>query len=342
MNETPLQLGYTMPPEWEKHSAVWMAWPYLMESFEGHLEKVEKTYVNFISALHKYETIKLLVTGEDMELRVRMILGSAGIDMTQVVFYQVDYADVWLRDFGPVFVKKESELAWVKLKYDAYGNKFEALLKDDKVFHTLKNEVRYQMFDADFVMEGGAFDVNGKGSLLTTKQCLLENRNKNKTQEDSENILKEMLGVKNIIWLNQGLTNDHTDGHIDEVARFVSPTKILCAYEENEQDENYQILKENFEILENAVGQDGNKFEVVKLPMPHMLYEDGVKAPVSYANFYIGNKVVIMSTFADVNDPKAMKIIQDCFPDRDVVGIDCRDLIYGGGALHCITQQEPK
>jgi len=341
MENTPLKLGFVMPAEWEEHKAVWMAWPYLMESFEGHLEKVEKAYIDFIEAIHSSELVKLLVTDKAMELRVRMLLGSAGIDLSRVVFYQVDYADVWLRDYGPVFVKKADELAWVKLKYDAYGNKFEALLKDDKVFHDLKDKVGYQMFDADFVMEGGAFDVNGLGSVLTTKQCLLENRNKEKTKEDSENVLKEMFGITNIIWLNQGLTNDHTDGHIDEVARFVSPSKILCSYEENAEDENCKILKENFEILKNAVDQDGNKFEVIKLPVPHMLYEDGVKAPVSYANFYIGNEVVIMSTFADPNDTVAMKIIQDCFPERRVVGIDCRDLIYGGGALHCITQQEP-
>ena len=196
-------------------------------------------------------------------------------------------------------------------------------------------------------MEGGAIDVNGMGTLLTTEECLAQHRNKGKTKENIENIFKEMLGVKNTIWLNKGLYNDHTDGHIDEVARFVNPSKILCNYEENREDENYERLKENFEILENSLDQDGNRFKIIKLPMPHMYYingnkeHSGKKAPVSYTNFYIGNKTVLMSLFNDENDEKAISIIKSCFPDKEVVSIDCTDLIYGGGAIHCITQQEP-
>ena len=197
------------------------------------------------------------------------------------------------------------------------------------------------MHGAEFAMEGGAIDVNGLGTVLTTKECLIENRNLGKSQEETENTLKKYLGVKNIIWLNKGLVNDHTDGHIDEVARFVNPSKILIASEDNPEDENYERLVENYNILKESLDQDGNKFEIVKLPMPHMAYDDGTKAPVSYANFYIGNKVVIASVFQDENDQKALDIIKSCFPDKEIVPIDCRDLIYGGGAIHCITQQEP-
>jgi agmatine deiminase len=204
------------------------------------------------------------------------------------------------------------------------------------------------MRSIDMAMEGGAIDTNGVGSLLTTEECLVLNRNPQKTKEETEEILKEATGASNVIWLNKGLFNDHTDGHIDEVARFVSPSKIVCAFEDDVSDENYERLVENFKILENSVDQNGNKFEVIKIPMPHMVYEDGDKehngnkAPVSYANFYIGNKIVLMSLFNDPNDEKAISIIKSCFLDREVVGIDCRDLIYGGGAIHCITQQEPK
>lgn len=342
MIETPQQLGYTVPAEWEKHNSVWLAWPHDKESFPNRVEKVEKVYVEIIYALYRYESVRLLVLDDAMQDRAEMLLTEAGVDLSQVVFYQVDYADVWTRDYGPVFVKSSNgEVAWVKWTYDSYGRKFEELLKDNEVFKTLQENVGYKMFEANFVLEGGAVEVNGLGTLLTTEQCLLQKRNIGKTKEENEAILKEMLGVKNIIWLKDGLVNDHTDGHIDEVARFVSPTKILCAYEEDEQDENFQILKQNFEILQNSVDQGGNKFEVIKLPMPHMNYDDGTKAPVSYANFYIGNGLVLASVFNDPNDGKALKILQDCFPDRKVIGINCTDLIYGGGAIHCITQQEP-
>jgi len=342
MSESPKQLGYTMPAEWEKHNSIWMAWPHDKVSFPDRIEKVEKAYVEIIYALYRYEVVRLLVLDDAMQDRAEMLLTGAGVDLSQVVFYQVNYADVWTRDYGPVFVKNsDGEVAWVKWQNDAYGKKFEELLIDNEVFKTLKDNVGYKMFETKFVLEGGAVEVNGAGTLLTTEQCLLRNRNNGKTKEENEAILKEMLGVKNIIWLKDGLMNDHTDGHIDEVARFVSPTKILCAYEENEADENYEILKENFEILENTLDHDGNKFEVIKLPMPHMTYDDGTKAPVSYANFYIGNEVVLASIFNDPNDTKALEILQSCFPDKKVIGIVCTDLIYGGGGIHCITQQEP-
>ncbi|MDQ3076190.1 MAG: agmatine deiminase family protein [bacterium] len=344
MSITPKQLGFKMPAEWEKHSSVWLAWPHDLISFPDRLEKVEKTYVEIIHALHQSEEVKLLVKDQEMEEKVRTMLTNANVDMSKVTLFQVDYADVWTRDYGPIYTKKGDELAYLKFTYDAYGEKFPELLKDNEVFEILKEEIskdNVQNFNIDFVLEGGAVETNGTGTLLTTEECLLRSRNSGRSKDDNNEILCDNFGADKVVWLNSGLTNDHTDGHIDEVARFVSPTKILCAYEDNEQDENFEILKENFEILENATDQDGNKFEVVKLPMPHMVYDDGTKAPVSYANFYIGNTVVLVSQFNDSNDAKALELIQACFPDRKVVGIDCTDLIYGGGALHCITQQEP-
>ena len=339
--------NFLMPGEWEHHLATWLAWPNDDDYFEERIEDIKNTYIKIISALHKGEVVKLLVLNEEKENEAKALMEINGIDLYKIIFYQTEYVDVWMRDYGPTFIKINEELAWVKWNYDGYGGKFSELFSDDKVFLNLEKNINHKMIKFDMAIEGGAIDSNGKGSILTTEECLLLNRNPGKTKEDNNDFLNKSIGAKNVIWLNRGLVNDHTDGHIDEVARFVSPTKILCAFEDDINDENYKRLNENYEILKNAVDQDGNSFEIVKLPMPHMNYEEGdkehsgQKAPVSYANFYISNDVVLMSAFNDINDEKAKEIIQSCFPNKEVVSIDCRSLIYGGGAIHCITQQEP-
>jgi len=338
---------FRMPAEWERHSATWLAWPNDDDYFEARIKNVEKIYLEIIKYLHKDEFIKLLVLNKEKEEEVKIMLQDFEIDLSKIIFYHAKYFDVWMRDYGPMFIKNNNELAWIKWNYDGYGGKFTELLPDNEVFFDLKNLINSKMINTDIALEGGAIDSNGLGSILTTEECLLENRNFGKSKEENNLFLENLIGARNIVWLKKGLLNDHTDGHIDEIARFVSPSKILCAYEENEENENYERLNENYKILENAFDQDGNIFEVIKLPMPHMHYEEGEKdhhgkqAPVSYTNFYIGNKTVLVSIFNDENDEKAMEIIRSCFPDRDVIGIDCRDLIYGGGAIHCITQQEP-
>ena len=198
------------------------------------------------------------------------------------------------------------------------------------------------VFHPGIVMEGGAIDVNGKGTLLTTEQCLLnKNRNPNLGRNDIEKYLKDFLGVTHVVWLEEGVEGDDTDGHIDDIARFVGPNKILCAYEDDETDKNYHILKRNYDLLTKSKDQDGNKFEVVKLPMPGFVGEDDYRLPASYANFYIGNKVVLVPVFGHSNDKAALDIIQKAFPERKVVGINCRDLVYGLGTIHCISQQQP-
>jgi agmatine deiminase len=344
---------FIMPAEWEKHSAVWLAWPYDEITFPKRVAIVEQRYCEIIKALAKSEKIKLIILNEEVKLRVQKMLLDFGIDLNQVDFFIANYVDVWTRDYGPIFLTdKDNSLAWVKARYNGYGKAedpyYGVLLKDNDVFN---NQILLsgQKFDLDMVLEGGSIEIDGKGNLITTEQCLLNpNRNPNLTKQQIENNLKKYFGINNIIWLKQGLINDHTDGHIDDVARFVSPSKILCAYEDNVSDENYERLSENFKILENSFDQNGNKFEIIKLPMPHMNYEDGEedfsgkKAPVSYANFFIGNKTVLVPIFNDKNDEEAISIIKSCFPNREVIGIDCRDLIYGGGTIHCITQQQPE
>jgi agmatine deiminase len=339
---------FIMPAEWGKHSATWLAWPNDDDYFGERISKVKEIYVKIIFALHTDEDIKLLVLNNEVQTEVTNLLKENGVDLSKIIFFQTEYMDVWVRDYGPTFIKNKDKMAWVRWQFSAFNGKFPELLKDGEVFLNLKDKIDFKIKYAAIDMEGGAIEVNGLGTLLTTEQCLIENRNLTITKKNIEKVFSESIGAKNVIWLKKGLLNDHTDGHIDEVARFVSPTKILCGFEDDIQNENYERLKENYQILENAVDQDGKKFEVFKLPMPHMYYEmvdkehGGKQAPVSYANFYIGNKTVLMSIFNDPNDEKAIEIIKSCFPDREVIGIDCRDLIYGGGALHCITQQEPK
>lgn len=339
-----------MPAEWEKHSAVWLAWPYDKTTFTKSIENAEKTFCKIIKALEGSEKVELIVLNDQMQTRAEKLLKTFGANLSNITFHQVEFADVWTRDYAPFFLinREQKDLAWVKWKYNAYGkagnpsfNDFEQLLKDNKVFNILNPGGK--KFIADMVLEGGAIEINGLGSLLTTKQTLLNpNRNPNSSKEQIEEYLKNYLGVSNIVWLEMGLINDHTDGHIDDIARFVSINKILVAYEDNAEDENFKILDDNYKVLTGAKDQDGKLFEVVKLPMPHMKYDDGSKAPVSYTNFYIGNNVVLVPVYNDPNDAKAMEIIQACFPERKAVGIDCREIIYGGGAIHCMTQQQPE
>lgn len=345
MIATPKQLGFVMPAEWEKHSAVWLVWPYEKTTFPKGIENTEKTFCEIIKALGESENVELIILDGKMRNRTKKLLKNFGVDLANVTFHSVEFADVWIRDYGPFFIinREQKNLAWVKWKYNGYGKSsdpyFADLLKDNEVFNILKPVGK--KFAANMVLEGGSVELNGLGSLLTTKQTLLNsNRNPSLNQEQIEKYLDDYLGASNIIWLEKGLINDHTDGHIDDIARFVSANKILIAYEDDFQDDNYKILDDNYKILISAKDQNGKSFEVVKLPMPHMLYDNGLKAPVSYANFYIGNTVVLAPTFKDSNDTKALEIIQSCFPNRKVIAIDCREIIYGGGAIHCMTQQQ--
>lgn len=344
MQNTPKELGYYMPAEWEKHSAVWLAWPYDNTTFPGLIPEIEKSYCQIIKSLEESESVNLIVLEKDKD-RIGKFLIDSGIDMDNIKIHIAPYADVWTRDYMPISLYNKDERAYVKWNYNAYGKGhsdpiFFDLLKDDRVALYVIEKNKNKIFYGDIVLEGGAIESNGNGTIMTTEQCLLENRNPNLDKEHNEKYLEDYLGASNIIWLKNGLVNDHTDGHIDEVARFVSPNTIVCAYEEDMNDPNFSILDTNFKILENALDKDGNRFKIIKLPMPHMDYDNGEKAPVSYTNFYIGNSVILMSIFNDPNDEKAKEIIQSVFPNHKIVGVDCSQIIYGGGAIHCMTMQE--
>lgn len=340
---TPLGLGYRMPAEWERHEAVWLSWPYDLESFP-EIEKVEEAYVSIIRAIHQSEIVDLLVRDELMMSRVLAMLETATVDLSKVRFHVVDYADVWFRDYGPTFVvnREKKKLAMVAWIFNAWGEKYAGLMEDAKIPGIINEDLKLDCFLPGIVFEGGSVDVNGLGTVLTTEQCLM-NRNRNPClgKEEIEGYLWDYLGAGKVIWLKQGIAGDDTDGHIDDIARFVNPTTVLCAYEADPDDENYLPLKENYEILRGATDQDGNPLKVIKLPMPGRVGGEE-RLPASYTNFYIGNDAVLVPVFGHRNDRAALKIIQEAIPERKVVGINCREIAYGLGTIHCISQQQPE
>jgi len=342
--KTPKDLGFHMPAEWEKHEAVWFSWPYDKESFPEKVEKVEDAFSEIIKIISQSERVELLVVDEAMKKRAIKKLTERKCDLSAVNLHLKDYADVWFRDYGPMFIvnRNKKQTAMVDWDYNAYG-KFPELLKDDKIPFQIKDFLKLSHhFKPGIVMEGGSIEVNGRGTLMTSEQCLLnKNRNPHLKKSDIEKYLSDYLGVSHFIWLKRGILGDHTDGHIDDFARFVDPTTVVYAWESDEADGNHEILKENLEILKNSTDQNGNNLNLISLPMPRIKDERGNKLPASYANFYIGNKTVLVPIFSQQNDSQALKILQAAFPERKVIGIDCSDLICGGGAIHCVSQQQP-
>jgi len=345
---TPRELGYTMPAEWERHDAVWIAWPHDPITFPDRVEEVEETYLEIIGALHQSEDINLFVTNVDMQKKVTELLGKGCIDSKRIKFHIWDYADVWFRDYGPIFLHNRSkqQLSMVGWIFDAWGKKYPELMKDTLIPRVINQKMQLTYFNPGIVLEGGSIDVNGEGTLLTTEQCLLNrNRNPQLSRTEIEQYLMDYLGVSHIIWLKEGIVGDDTDGHIDDIARFVNPTTILCAYEENEEDPNHSILREDYEILLEARDQHGNELSIIKMPMPPKIVRyvrgENKRLPASYLNFYIGNKVVLVPIFGHENDGRALNIMEKVFPNRRVIGINCLDLLYGLGTVHCATQQQP-
>ncbi|MCJ7443190.1 MAG: agmatine deiminase family protein [Methanotrichaceae archaeon] len=340
--DTPFGHGYHMPAEWEKHDAIWLSWPYNLDSFP-QIEEVEKTYITIIKAICESEMVNLLVKDEMMQAEVIKMLAKSKITLKRIRFHLGDYADVWFRDYGPTFLVDESrkKLAMVNWMFNAWGEKYPELINDNRIPSFMNEDLNLKCFKPDLILEGGSIDVNGNGTVLTTEQCLLnKNRNPGISKNEIEAYLREYLGITKVIWLNQGIVGDDTDGHVDDIARFASPTTVFCAYEQDREDENYSMLKENYEILNSEVDQDGNRLKVIKLPMPGFIGRNG-RLPASYANFYIGNESVLVPVFEHDNDQTALKIIQEIFPNRRVVGINCIELVQGLGTIHCISLQQP-
>lgn len=344
--QTPASLGYHMPAEWEGHESTWLSWPQNSETWPGKkLARVEEAYLQMLEGLLPGEKVNLLVRDPGMGETVKRRLEKMSIRTGNLKLHAVPTADVWIRDYGPTFLKKQGQgvrdKGYVKWIFNAWGGKYPSLAKDNHVVENLPLTL-YPIFSPGIILEGGSIEVNGAGTCLTTEQCLLnKNRNPQLSRPQIEQILKDYLGVSHIVWLKEGIAGDDTDGHIDDLARFVDKNTVLAAFEESEKDTNYEVLKKNWDDLKKAVNQDGKKWNVVKLPMPGVVAEGQERLPASYANFFIANKAVLLPAYGHKNDKEAARILKDFFPKREILPIPCRDMVYGLGALHCVSQQEP-
>ena len=340
--QKPLALGYRMPAEWEPHAATWLSWPRREGiSFPDSFDPVLPTLRAMVEVLIESENVCINVCNGAHEAEARQVL--RGLSMERITFHRIPTNEPWCRDHGPIFLtrKKEPRLAIVDWDYNAWGNKYPPFDLDEVVPTRVAEIFDVPVFYPRMILEGGAIDVNGDGALLTTESCLLNpNRNPNLNRDEIETRLRDYLGAREILWLGEGIEGDDTDGHIDDLARFVSGRTILTVVEENRDDKNYEPLRENLARLRKM--KIGNrKIDIVTLPMPNKIVRENLRLPASYANFYIANSCVLLPTFVDANDRIALSILQKLFPDRRVIGIDCRELIWGLGTFHCLTQQQP-
>ncbi len=347
MSETPAQLGYRMPAEWERHEATWFTWPRPEGiSFPDKYDTVPPVYATLIKHLVQGEDVHINVWHAEMEAWVRGLLEKERTPMARVCFHHFPSYEPWCRDHGPIFLVREQhgkrERAIVDWGYNAWGNKYPPFDLDDAVPQHVAKLRGLPLFSPGIVMEGGAIDVNGCGTLLTTESCLLNpNRNPHLNQAQIEQYLKDYLGVTNILWLGDGIAGDDTDGHVDDLTRFVGPNTVVTVVEENPADENHRPLNDNLKRLRAMNDETGRPLRVVELPMPALREIDGQRMPASYANFYIANGIVLVPTYRDANDTRALEILQREFPGRRVIGVDSTELIWGLGSFHCISQQEP-
>jgi agmatine deiminase len=338
--KTPRELGYRMPAEWQPHTATWLSWPRPDGiSFPDRYPEALPTLGEMVRTLAQHERVEINVRDEEVEAVARQAIGDTG----NVFYHHIPSYEPWCRDHGPIFVKRGHESAIVDWDYNAWGSKYPPYDDDDAVPRRVAELLALPVFSPGIVMEGGALDVNGEGTLLTTESCLLNpNRNPHLNKQQIEQHLGDYLGVSNILWLGDGIVGDDTDGHVDDLARFVNPTTVVTVVEEDPQDDNYWPLQENRKRLRAMRDQDGNPLEVIELPMPGKIEYDGQRLPASYANFCIANGVVLLPTYRNhKTDAVAMGALQKLFADRRVVGIDSTNLIWGLGSFHCLTQQQP-
>jgi agmatine deiminase len=335
-----------MPAEWEPHAATWLAWPHKRDSWPGNFEPIPAVWVEMVRALAPHETVNILVNDAATAAAVRARLQAADVATGNVALHQIATDDAWARDHGPTFVTRDvdgrRELAAIDWIYNAWGGKYPPWERDDAVPRQIAPLLGVRLFEPGIVLEGGSIDVNGRGTLLTTEACLLNpNRNPQLTRAQIEQFLRDYLGVRHILWLGDGIVGDDTDGHIDDLARFVDPSTVVTVRESDPRDDNYARLQANYERLKQMSDQDGRALRVVTLPMPAAVFYEDQRLPASYANFYIANGVVLVPVFDDPNDAVALRTLQELFPRRRIVGIGARELVWGLGAFHCVTQQQP-
>lgn len=342
---TPKQLGYYFPAEFATHSATWLSWPHKEASWPGKIDTIFPYYAQFVKELTKGEIVRINVANEQMKQFATGHLQNAGVDLNKVEFYFHPTNDAWCRDHGPAFLvngKAEQPKVIVDWGYNAWGNKYPPYDLDDVVPTLIGKYFNIPVYHPGIVMEGGSVEFNGAGTLLTSTACLLNpNRNLNLNQQQIEEYLINFYGVDQILWVDDGIVGDDTDGHIDDTVRFVNSDTVLAVIEETKDDENFELLQNNLKQLKKMRLLNDKQLNIVELPMPDPVIWEDQRLPASYANFYIANNSVIVPTFRCQKDEKALQIIQDCFPDRAVTGIDSTEIIWGLGSFHCLSQQEP-
>ena len=343
---TPDALGYRFPAEFAEHEATWLSWPHKEASWPGKIDEIFPNYALFIKYLALSEKVRINVANEAMKTFALMHLEKAAVNLAQVEFFMHPTNDAWCRDHGPAFlINPEATIKKVIVdwNYNAWGNKYPPYDLDDVIPSLIGNHFNIPVYNPGIVMEGGSVEFNGNGTLLTSTSCLLnQNRNPHLNQHEIENYLHNFYGADQILWVADGIVGDDTDGHIDDTVRFVNSDTVITVVESNKQDENYELLQTNLKQLKAMRLLNDKQLNIVELPMPDKVIYEDQRLPASYANFYISNQHVIVPTFRCDKDDKALQIIQDCFPKREVVGIDSSDIIWGLGSFHCLSQQEPK
>lgn len=342
---TPRQLGYYFPAEFHPHTATWLSWPHKEASWPGKIHTIFPHYSRFVKYLADSELVRINVSGDAMQQFATGHLQAAGVNMANVEFFHHPTNDAWCRDHGPAFLinpaaaEKKAVVDW---HYNAWGGKYPPFDQDDIIPTLIARHYNLPLFNPGIIMEGGSVEFNGKGTILTSTCCLLnENRNPHLNRDQVERYLHEYYGAQQVLWVEEGIVGDDTDGHIDDTIRFVNEDTVLTVIETDKQDENYELLQQNLRQLQQMRLLNGKQLNIVTLPMPDPVVFEDQRLPASYANFYISNKYVIVPTFQCRKDDEALGIIAGCFKDREVVGIDSTDIIWGLGSFHCLSQQEP-
>jgi len=350
--DSPAALGFRLPAEWDPHEATWLAWPHNWSDWPGKFASIPWVFGEIVRKITQGEKVRLLVRDAAHAEQASRVLKRVGVELSLVEMLRIPTDRGWTRDCGPIFLRKggrRAETAIVRFQFNAWA-RYPNWKKDITVPECVAREIDCRLFRAnykgrDFVLEGGAIDINGRGTLLTTEECLLDQvtqvRNPRLPRSEVETALRSFLGVTNILWLGAGIAGDDTHGHVDDLCRFVGPSTVVLAQEDDPHDANYRALEENRERLQGMRLEDGSKIEVAHLPMPAALYFDGQRLPASYANFYISNAFVLMPTFNDPNDRVALGVLAELFPGRRVVGIHAVDLVWGLGTIHCLTHEQP-
>ena len=345
MKKTPKSQGFYFPAEFAPHNATWLSWPHKEASWPEKIDSIFPSYMAFIKNLTKYEEVNINVCDKQMEDRARGMLLGFGVDLSKVHFYLHPTNDAWCRDHGPAFLLNKldpSKKAIVDWDYNAWGNKYPPFDLDDVVPTLIAEKLGLQVFNPGIVMEGGSVDFNGAGTVITSTACLLnENRNPHLNKDEIEQYLMDFYGQDQVLWVDEGIVGDDTDGHIDDTVRFINEDTVVTVVEERKSDDNYEILQHNLKQLKEMRLLNGKQLNIIEIPMPGDVIWEDQRLPASYANFYISNGSVVVPTYRSANDDRAIQLLEGCFPGREVVGIDSTDIIWGLGSFHCLSQQEP-